>query len=179
MPRRTQKPFPVEFPPVLDLPADPGWDLGTLAQYTVLLHFRQMLKRRQEVLDNTDIEGVHKIRVAARRTRTALQTFASLWDAAQVKHFQGSLADFASSFNVARDLDVMVVYLNERMANAQGKRATAYEFLLARGSDQRAAEQPGLVQSVADLDADGFPDSFIDYFSHTPYNLWEMEARDG
>jgi len=167
------------FPPVANREADPAWDLGLYAQHTILCMFRAVLTQRQVVWDNVDVEGVHQIRVAARRCRTALQTLDSLWDADKIKYFRNYLADFADTFGVSRDLDVMVIYLQEQLAAASGDRATALAWLLERNQAKRAEEQPRLEQVLRRLEADDFASEFVDYFSRTPLDLWQLEVADG
>ncbi|MBN2082175.1 CHAD domain-containing protein [bacterium] len=167
------------FPPVINLEADPKWDLGLFAQHTILRMFRAVLAQRQVVWDNVDVEGVHQIRVAARRCRTALQTLDSLWDEVKVEYFRDYLAGFADTFGVSRDLDVMVLYLQEQLAAASGERATALTWLLKRNQAKRAEEQPRLQQVLLRLEADHFPIDFVAYFARAPIDLWRLEVVDG
>jgi CHAD domain-containing protein len=117
--------------------------------------------------------------VAARRCRTALQTFGNLWGAERVKRYRKYLASFADAFGVSRDLDVMVIYLREQLAAAQGERAAAYCWLLERNIERRLQEQPRLEKSLLRLEKHGFASEFVDYFSRQPVDLWNGERRDG
>jgi CHAD domain-containing protein len=167
------------FPPVVDEPADPAWDLGTYAQHTLLRLFKSLLVQRRVVWDNREVEGVHQIRVSARRCRTALATFGALWDADEVRRRRKYLSRFADAFGRARDLDVMVIYLGELLAAAEGERRTAYAWLLERNVERRRAEQPRLEGVLLELEQDGFPADFIDFFSTQPVNLWERGTGNG
>jgi len=167
----------VDFPPLLEEPLDPAWDLGVAAQHIVLTHFREMLRRRKGVWVNEAVEDVHQIRVAARRCRTALQTFASLWDEKQAKPFGDYLAKFAEQFNIARDLDVMLIWLREQLETADEDRAVGYNWLLERNGAKRQAEQPKLEKALTKLEKDGFPAAFVAYFSHVPVDLWELNPK--
>jgi len=177
----------VDFPPLLDEPLNPAWDLGVAAQHIVLTHFKEVLRRRKGVWRNTEVEDVHQIRVAARRCRTALQTFAVLWEDKQAVKFGDYLAKFAEQFNVARDLDVMLIWLREQLGQADEDRATGYNWLLERNTTKRQAEQQGLEKALNKMERDGFPAAFASYFSHIPTDLWELrrpaeeqtEANDG
>jgi CHAD domain-containing protein len=173
------EPKAVDFPELIDQPANPEWELGIYAQHNVLTYFRQMLSERTAVLDNVDIEGVHQIRVAARRCRTALQTYTVLWDVKDVKRYRKYLGNFADVFGVARDLDVLLVYLREQLESAEGERRTALNWLLARNQLKRDAEQPHLVEAIRQLDAEGFPEAFVTYFATQPTDLWALEVDHG
>jgi CHAD domain-containing protein len=164
----------VEFPPLLEEGLNPAWDLGVAAQHIVLTHFREMLRRRKGVWRNDDDEDVHQIRVAARRCRTALQTFAALWDDKQARKFGDYLARFAEAFNVARDIDVMLIWLREQLESADEDHAAGYRWLLERNTAKRQAEQHRLEKALAKLERDGLPAAFVSYFSHLPLDLWEL-----
>lgn len=165
---------PVEFPPLLAEPLDPEWELGVAAQHIVLSHFREMLNWRSAVIKNLDVEAVHQIRVSARRCRTALQTFAALWPDKTARRFASYIASFADSFGTARDIDVMIIWLEQQLAAADTERASAIRWLIARNRARREAEQPGLEQAIFKLDQDGFPAAFIAYYSRLPLDLWEL-----
>lgn len=168
-----------EFPPLLSEPLNPAWDLGVAAQHILLCHFRELLKQREVVWDNVQLEGVHQIRVSARRTRTALQTLGPLWPEAEVARFGRYLERFATAFGVARDLDVMILYCEEQLAQATGERAAAFSWLLARNQHKRTQQQPQLEQVLTQLEADAFPLAFVTYFTHTPTDLWALGVQHG
>lgn len=162
---------------MVDEPANPTWELGMYAQHTILRLFKALLVQRQVVWNNQEVEGVHQIRVAARRCRTALQTFGSLWDTEKVERYRKYLSRFADTFGVSRDLDVMVIYLREQLAAARGERAEAYEWLLERNSARRLEEQPRLQKVLLSLEKHGFAGEFVGYFSTDPANLWVEGGR--
>ena len=170
---------PVAFPPLVLGPADPGWPLGVYAQQAVLRYFREALEQRPVVWENTDLEGVHEIRVAARRCRTALQTFAQLWEPKRVRFYERYLEKFATAFGVARDLDVMIIYLREQLAQADGERAAALSWLLARNEQARSEEQPRLERILLKMERDRLPQQFAAFFACSPLNLWALGVPDG
>jgi len=149
------------------------------AQHTILRLFKALLVQRQVVWDNQEVEGVHQIRVAARRCRTALQTFAPLWNVDKVERYRKYLSRFADAFGVSRDLDVMVIYLREQQAAARGERAEAYRWLLERNIEQRRQEQPRLKKTLLRLEKQGFASEFVNHFAKQPVNLWAGGRPDG
>jgi len=169
----------VEFPPIVDQPLNPGWDLGVAAQHVVLFHFREVLRQRQAVWENVEMEAVHEIRVAARRTRTALQTLRPLWVMPEVGRFERYLERFATAFGAARDLDVLIVYFEELLKDAAGERAAAYRWLLERNRERRALEQPRLERVLTKMEESGFPVAFTHYFSSWPIDLWLTTVPHG
>ena len=169
----------IQFPQLASQPADPGWPLGLYAQHIILDRFKALLEQRAVVWLNEEVEGVHQIRVAARRCRTALQTFAPLWPALDVKRFLYYLTTLADTFGTARDLDVMLIYLRGQLETATGDEATAYRWLLERNEQLRAAEQPKLEQVLIKMEEDQFAQALVAYFSAVPEDMWAREAGDG
>jgi len=168
----------VAFPPVVDLPPDPDWPLGVYAQHCILTRFKKLLEQRGVVWQNTEHEGVHQIRVAARRCRTALVTFSELWEAGEARRFNKLLSRFASAFGNARDLDVMVEYIEQRRSAEPGEHP-AYDWLLERNMSARDAEQPGLEETLTEFEDEETAREVVDFFSRHPYDLWDWEAADG
>jgi CHAD domain-containing protein len=169
----------VRFPEVINLPPDPRWSFGITAQSTVLRHFREVLMQRAVVWVNDEVEGVHQIRVAARRTRTALQTFEGLWSGKEVRRYLRYLGDFADQFGVARDLDVMVIYLQAELEKARGERREGLVWLLERNTELRLHQQPKLEQTLRRMEDEGFPTEFVSFFSAAPVDLWTVGGADG
>lgn len=169
----------VAFPPIVGENPDPAWSLGLTAQHAILYRFKQLLEQRPVVWANADLEGVHEIRVAARRTRTALQTFRGLWREEDLQRFERYLERFATAFGVARDLDVMIIYLQDELAQATGERAAALSWLLERNLERRAREQVKLEKVLQMFEANSFAAAFTAFFSQLPVDLWAFGEHDG
>lgn len=170
----------VDFPPIISEPPDCSAPLGISAQCIVLRHFREMLEQRAHAWSADEVEAVHKLRVAARRTRTALQTFSVLWDGSRdAQQHLKSLSDFADAFNSARDLDVMILYLGEQLNKADEHRKPAITWLLKRNEKLREKQRPMLHRALRRLEKQRVPEKFVAYFSRKPYNLWPPEASGG
>ncbi len=89
---------------------------------------RAYLAAQVEVLLATDPrvrldapDAVHKMRVATRRFRSTLRTFAPMFDPAVGSHLDGELRDLAGALSAARDCEVMVEYFDGRMAELPGE----------------------------------------------------------
>ncbi|EIV94565.1 CYTH and CHAD domain-containing protein [Frankia sp. QA3] len=61
-------------------------------------------------------EAVHRMRVACRRARSTLRTFAPLFPADTVTLLDGELRDLAGALSGARDAEVQIAYFNGRVA---------------------------------------------------------------
>ena len=156
------------FPAVMDAEPSPDWALGPWCQYILLRYMQELLAQRDVVWRNEQLEGVHQIRVAARRLRTALQTFSVLWDKAAIRRHTRYLADFADTFGVARDLDVMIIYLEAQLHGAHRERRSALEWMLERKRQLRADQQPRLEEALLNFERTGYALEFVDYFKSKP-----------
>jgi CHAD domain-containing protein len=163
----------VEFPSIVSEPLECSAPLGISAQCIVLRHFREMLEQREHAWQAQEVEAVHRLRVAARRTRTALQTFSVLWQSSsEAQRHLKSLSDFADAFNSARDLDVMIIYLGEQLSKADEQRKPAITWLLTRNEKLREQQRPKLQLALRKLEKDRVPEKFVTFFSRKPFNLW-------
>ncbi|MBK1647763.1 hypothetical protein CKO36_03915 [Rhabdochromatium marinum] len=81
-------------------------------------HFAVMLDYEARAREGTDIEGVHQMRVALRRLRSALSLFRSLLDPEQTRLWRDAMRDLAGQLGRARDLDV---FIDEGLADTAGK----------------------------------------------------------
>ncbi len=90
---------------------DPGRrDLRALARSTVAAALRKYHKREHEARVGDDPEGVHDVRVAVRRLRSALALLedAPGFDANDLKRWRKRLKDLAAALGAVRDLDVQI-----------------------------------------------------------------------
>jgi triphosphatase len=118
----------------------------------VLRHcLRHWLDNEAAALDGRDVEGVHQLRVALRRLRSALVVFSEVLDREAVKRWNGGLRGVLQALGPARDLDVFLTetlpgidpnaiepsVLAPLRAIAEARRRAAYEQVRAtlRGQD--------------------------------------------
>jgi len=94
---------------------DPGRrDLHALARSTVAAALRKYHKREHDARVGDDPEGVHDVRVAVRRLRSALALLedAPGFDAGDLKRWRRRLKELAAALGAVRDMDVQL----ERLA---------------------------------------------------------------
>ncbi|HEX3269797.1 MAG TPA: CHAD domain-containing protein [Ktedonobacterales bacterium] len=94
---------------------DPGRrDLHALASSTVAAALRKYHKREHEARAGDDPEGVHDVRVAVRRLRSALALLESApgFDADDLKRWRKRLKGLAAALGAVRDLDVQLERLS-------------------------------------------------------------------
>ena len=84
------------------VPADPAIHL---AYGRLLEQFEEMIAQEPRAWEGLDPEGVHKMRVATRRLRSALRAFKKVLPAS-VRSFIGEFKWLAATLGGVRDLDV-------------------------------------------------------------------------
>ncbi|WPL16150.1 hypothetical protein Thiowin_01097 [Thiorhodovibrio winogradskyi] len=118
----------------------------------ILRHNLEALLAHQEVARHgTDIEGVHQMRVALRRMRSALSLFRALLDREQTRAWREQMRQLAGQLGRARDLDV---FIDEGLADTAGKlplpgETALRELALARREQVYASEVRPLLESEA------------------------------
>lgn len=100
----TRTPFLQELREREPLPADPAVHLA----YGCLLgQFAEMIVQEPRAWEGLDPEGVHKMRVATRRLRSALRAFKKVLPAS-IRSFNGEFKWLAAVLGGVRDLDVAI-----------------------------------------------------------------------
>lgn len=95
-------------------------------------------------------DAVHKMRVACRRTRSTLRTFAPFFPADLVAHLDGELRDLAGALSAARDAEVQIDYFERRLAELPADLADLVHGPVAEtvsahlGTDKAAAREEAL-----------------------------------
>jgi CHAD domain-containing protein len=86
------------------------------AREVLRVRFHEVLELRDIALDFSDIEGVHSMRVATRRLRSALRDFMLLMDKRALKGVRRELKIIADALGAVRDQDVAVMALQKLAA---------------------------------------------------------------
>lgn len=83
------------------------------------VRFDEVVNLRDAALDFSDIEGVHNMRVATRRLRSALRDFMPLMDKRPSKQLRKDLKQLADALGAVRDQDVAIVALEALQTEAE------------------------------------------------------------
>lgn len=139
---------PPEVVPV-QLPGKP--DASDVVQRAIAGSIDDLFRHDPGVRLGNDPEEVHQARVAVRRLRSDLRTFATLFDTAWVDDLQEELRWLAAQLGAARDSDVMLSRLQaqtERLPPEDGAAASRLVGLVVEDGAQ-ARDQ---LQTVLDTD---------------------------
>ncbi len=108
------------------------------------------------VISSTDIEYVHKTRVASRRLRAALPLFRCCYPKKTYKAWTEEIKKVTRLLAAARDLDVQITFLEQyakKLGSAQEK--TAIDAILASHRVSRRRAQKAVVAGLEELKATG------------------------
>jgi CHAD domain-containing protein len=123
-------------------------------------HLARLIAREAGTRSGDDPEELHSMRVATRRMRAAWRVFGDGFRQDGTKRFRNRLRDVARKLGAVRDIDVLILALEEyRAALPEGERK-ALEPLLADWRAERDAARDVLVR---ELDSDGYRQFVDDY----------------
>ena len=124
------------------------------AAHIVAVRVQGLFAHADGVLDVTDIERVHDMRVATRRLRAVLEIFAPCFPAGEHKAVLRDVKRLADALGARRDPDVQLAAL-ERFEQATAKAdAPGIEAFAGRLREEQAAANAGLAAALAEAEAD-------------------------
>lgn len=114
------------------------------------VRFKEISDLREAALDFSDIEGVHSMRVATRRLRSALRDFAPLSKKQFPKKLRKNLKRVADALGAVRDQDVAIDFLEKLQSEADTDSIkTGIEKFIKERSQLRDSARLELIEAVA------------------------------
>jgi len=123
--------------------------VDTLPRYATARSVAQILRHDPGVRLGEDPEDVHQFRVATRRLRSDLRTFAPLLDPRPVSDLRARLRLLGAKAGDARDADVLTGRLKARANLLPDQDAAGVEQLIRRLQDQAREARAALVQALS------------------------------
>ncbi len=112
-------------------------------------HWTALLTEMEGVHDLTDIEHVHRMRVATRRLRAALPIFSLCFPTKKVAQWTSDIRQITRALGAARDSDVQIELLTQILSSLpETHLRPGVRRLLLRRQQTRTALQPKVVQAV-------------------------------
>ena len=113
-------------------------------------------KESAGAIENDDVECVHRMRVASRRMRSALSIFEPCFPRKRAKAWKTEMKSVTEALGEARDADVQIIFLVERMAVTEDMTlAPGLRYLLDKKRRRRGALQPELEKALNELHLHG------------------------
>lgn len=115
---------------------------------------KKFLKWPDDIRKQEDIEAVHKMRVASRRLRAALDAFESCADAKPFKKVNRQVKELADRLGAVRDTDVMISDLRAYQQGVSGEEQAGVQWLVDRLEGYHNQEKQALDAELQALDED-------------------------
>jgi CHAD domain-containing protein len=163
MPRKTD----VHVPAGLVDPAE-----AAFAATAVLERLQKLVHEAEGVKEGSDIEFVHRMRVASRRLRTALRVFADCLPRRPFRVWEKLVRRVTRSLSRARDLDVQLEFVRgSNTPRLKARFRPGIERLELRLKQQRAGLQDEVVRRVEKFEASRVVESMEDRLGPKAENL--------
>lgn len=88
----------------------------------MLPQLRTIQSRAERIINRSNIEDIHDIRVASRRVRTCLTIFKDTFPAKKFKNWVKDIKSITNSYGAVRDLDVQIDLLNKVIEGVTDKK---------------------------------------------------------
>jgi len=129
------------------------------------VRFEEMVELRGAALDFSDIKGVHAMRVASRRLRSALRDFLPLLRKRPLRRVRKNLKEIADALGAVRDQDVAILALENLHSVAEmdgiGEQIkVGIETLLEERRRVREKARTNLTKTLADNIIAGLQENF-------------------
>jgi CHAD domain-containing protein len=152
-----------------EIDLDPAGPFDVAARRAVAVRAQELFEHSQDVLDTSDIERVHDMRVATRRLRAALEVFADAFPKDELKPLLRDVKRLADALGERRDPDVHIeefTKLRPRFGTPdrpgidllieelQAKQARGNEVLAAALDEARDGDLAGRLAALAEVDGE-------------------------
>jgi CHAD domain-containing protein len=137
--------------------------LAEAGRKVMRFHLARMLEREPGVRDGTDIEDIHKMRVATRRQRAAWRVFGEAFRQGRTKTYRQGLRDVARRLGAVRDLDVQLEGIDTYRADQSVNEQRALEPLISSLGRHRDDSR---VLLIRELDSPAYArwlDDYVDF----------------
>jgi CHAD domain-containing protein len=137
----------------------PGLDARTpfavAAARTVRVRSDELFEHSDGVLDTTDIERVHDMRVASRRLRAVLEVYAACFPRRQHAEVLGDVKDLADALGARRDPDVQLRAIDAFSAAVGDAERPGLEVVAASVRARQVAGNDALTAALERIEGSG------------------------
>lgn len=121
----------------------------------LLSRLNALVKEIPGVRAGKDAEHVHRMRVASRRLRRALDVFGDCFPAKDVKRWTKRIKRITRDLGAARDLDVQTIFLAKEKRLLSADSRAGIERIILRITQRRIHEQKAVLDTLAKIDEEG------------------------
>lgn len=129
---------------------DSDMDVLDWADKVLRVRFGEILEKRDAALEPDSVAGVHDMRVAIRRLRSALRDFSTLLKRKPLKQFRKDLKRFARALGEVRDEDVTIIALKNLRKKARDRNVReGIGELVAQRKEKRERAHLGILEILS------------------------------
>jgi CHAD domain-containing protein len=121
---------------------------STAAAKVVAVRAQELADHSRNVLDTSDIERLHDMRVATRRLRAVLEIFAPCFPKREHAEILSEVKALADALGERRDPDVHIAALDTFAAEVKPSSRAGVRLLAGRFRDEQAQANGGLAQAL-------------------------------
>jgi CHAD domain-containing protein len=125
---------------------------GTAGARVVSIRALEVWEHSEGVLDTTDIERVHDMRVATRRLRAMLEIFAPCFASQAHSEVLRDVKHLADALGARRDPDVQIDLLEKYAERAAAADQRGVESLIEHFRERQAAANTDLAEALAEVE---------------------------
>ncbi|GCE11548.1 Ppx/GppA phosphatase family protein [Tengunoibacter tsumagoiensis] len=129
-----------------------GETFAEAGRRVILDRTEKMLEWRDAVIESEEIEAVHKMRVASRRLRAALDAYEAICKPKEFKKVYRQVKILAGNLGLARDTDVMILNMQSRLAEADPVEQAGLDWFIEHLKAERQRYQKKLSCFLSALD---------------------------
>lgn len=134
---------------------------------TVLDLVEGFMENIDGVIENDDVECVHKTRVSSRKLRAALPLFERCFPKKDFKKWSKQIKKVTCLLGNARDLDVQIAFVKKYMEKLDLTEKKYMNTLLTERKNQRKSAQPSVSKGLEKLKASGILQDISDFCQDT------------
>ena len=126
---------------------------------------REMLSYESGIIDDTDIEALHDMRVSSRRLQVSLKIFHSCFPQKKYVRCSNEIKNIVRSLGIVREHDVLLTTLLESKKNLAARDMRAIDLLIARQRNIRSIKHKRLLQRLKSLRDEKFESNFREFLN--------------
>ncbi len=133
----------------------PATPVGVAAVTVLSTKMQPLFELEESALSGNDMDAVHDMRVASRRSREAIAIFAPLYREADIAEPLQSVKAVTKALGAVRDADVFIDHLAELAASTEGEQERlALAYFIAWRQSERSRDLDRMRQRLGRLDLD-------------------------
>jgi CHAD domain-containing protein len=113
---------------------------------------RELFARAENVLDTEDPERVHRMRVATRRLRAALEVFDTCFPRKPARRALSEVKTLAGALGQRRDCDVLIELLDRQRPDARKAERAAIDLLIGELRDEQIEANERLSKALVHVE---------------------------